>query len=411
MSLLGTSIDRWTLPVGKQVPIDRTVGSRLTRTIQKRPIAWLGGALAITLLLAAPVLDVQLGSSDSGNNPEEFRSRRAYDLLAEGFGPGFNGPLVVTVEQPGGIDQTTLDGLSAAISGTEGVVFTSPAQPNEAGDTAVLQVIPSTSPQDAETETLISNLREDVIPTALGDSMARAYVGGSTATFVDLGAKISERLPIFILVVIGLSVVVLMAVFRSVLIPIKAALLNLLSFGAAYGVLVAVFQWGWGQDFLGIARTGPIESFLPMMLFAILFGLSMDYEVFLVSRIREAYLEDGDTHAALPHGIGATGRVIMAAGGIMVSVFLAFFLDDGRVIKEFGLGLATAIFVDVAIVRFIMVPATMELLGKWNWWFPAWLDRILPKLVIEGGHMSPEPAPAMAPRVPQVTVPVGAEAD
>ncbi len=393
--LVGRNIERWSVPgPGRRAAaVETTVGYRLVRRIQRRPLAGLGAGVLFMLVLAAPILDLRLGFGDNGNNPESFRSRQAYDLLAEGFGPGFNGPLLLAVEQPGGLDPATLDGLTAAIGAAEGVAAVSPAMPNPENDTAVITVVPTTSPQDAETDALIGRLRDEVIPASLGGSPMDAYVGGATATFVDIGDRITERLPLFIGVVLGLSILVLMAVFRSVVIPLKAAVMNLLSVGAAYGVLVAVFQWGWAGDLLGIDKTGPIESFLPMMLFAILFGLSMDYEVFLVTRIREAYLKDGNTHDALAHGLGATGRVILAAGAIMAAVFLAFFLDPTRVIKEFGLGLATAIVVDVAVVRMILVPAAMELLGERNWWFPSWLDRRIPRLDVEGER---RPAPAFA---------------
>jgi RND superfamily putative drug exporter len=239
-----------------------------------------------------------------------------------------------------------------------------------------------------------------VIPDAVAGTGMKVYVGGPTAAFVDVGDKIANRMPIFFAIVIGLSILLLTAVFRSVVVPIKAALMNLLSIGATYGVLVAVFQWGWLKGVFGVAKEGPIESFLPMMLFAVLFGLSMDYEVFLLSRIREDYLQTRRSGEAVAHGLSVTARVIAAAAGIMVTVFLSFVLGDERVIKEFGLGLATAVFVDATIVRLILVPSTMELLGDWNWWFPTWLDRVLPRLNVEG-TVAPAPAP----------VPVAVEAD
>jgi RND superfamily putative drug exporter len=273
---------------------------------------------------------------------------------------------------------------------------------NEANNTAIITAIPGTSPQDAATEDLIADLRETVIPSVVEGSSTDAYVGGGTAMFVDIGEKISSKLPLYILVVAGLSVLILMTVFRSIVIPIKAAVLNLLSFLAAYGVLVAVFQWGWGASLFGIDRTGPIESFLPLILFGILFGLSMDYEVFLISRIRESWMERGENNWALSHGIGQTGRVILAAGAIMTSVFLSFVLGDSRTIKELGLGLGVAIFVDVIIVRMNIVPAAMTLFGKWNWWFPEWLDKILPRLDIEGAdaHHPEHPLPQDVPASP-----------
>jgi RND superfamily putative drug exporter len=256
-----------------------------------------------------------------------------------------------------------------------------------------MTIIPTTSPQDSKTTDLVHHLRDDVIPPAIDGTGMHTYLGGGTAAFADVSDKIIERMPIFFVIVIGLSIILLAAVFRSVVVPLKAAIMNLLSIGSTFGVLIAVFQWGWLGSFFGVAKEGPIESFLPMMLFAILFGLSMDYEVFLLSRIREDYVHRGDSREAVANGLSTTARVIAAAAAIMVCVFGSFILGDDRIIKEFGLGLGTAIFVDATIVRLILVPATMELLGDWNWWFPRWLDRLLPKLNVEG-EMEPLPAKA-----------------
>jgi RND superfamily putative drug exporter len=253
---------------------------------------------------------------------------------------------------------------------------------NPAGDTAVITVIPTTKPQDHATTELVHRLRDDVLKRA-GTNGDRYYVTGVTAGGIDASDRISSRMPYLFIGVIGLSFVLLTAMFRSVVVAAKAAVMNLLSIGAAYGVVVAIFQWGWLGELIGVGK-GPIEVFLPMMMFAILFGLSMDYEVFLISRIREEYLRTGDTAEAVANGLTATARVITAAAAIMVTVFLAFVLGPERVIKEFGIGLATAIFVDATLVRIFLVPATMELLGKWNWWMPGWLDRVLPKLNVEG---------------------------
>jgi RND superfamily putative drug exporter len=393
---VGPHIDRWTIPTSKPVPVERTVGYRLVTRIQKRPAAWLVAALVIIGAFAYPVTDAQVGTSDAGNDPVSMHTRRAYDLLADGFGPGFNGPLTIVVNDNNGLDQAQLTTLSQSIAATSNVAAVNPAVTNDAGDTAVFSVIPGTSPQDKATEDLIKDLRSNVIPADLNGTGAEAYITGPTAANVDIAEKISDGLPLFIALVAGLSIIILMTVFRSVFIPIKATVLNLFSFFGAYGVLTAVFTKGWGKSFFGVDQTGPIESFLPMILFGILFGLSMDYEVFLVSRIRESYLESRDTRWALSHGIGSTGRVIIAAGAIMVSVFASFALGDQRVLKEFGIGLASAIFIDVAIVRMIIVPAVMTIAGRANWWFPAWLDRILPKLDIEGGSSAPHPVPAGA---------------
>jgi RND superfamily putative drug exporter len=256
--------------------------------------------------------------------------------------------------------------------------------PNGAGDTAVIVVTPTTAPQDAATTDLLRGLRGETIPGALAGTRALAHVGGATAASVDFGDRIGERMPLFFGIVIGLSCLLLAAVFRSVVVPLKAALVNLLSIGAAYGVVVAVFQWGWGKGLVGVAQAGPIEPFLPMMLFAILFGLSMDYEVFLLSRVHEDYRRTGDPSGAVAHGLAATARVIAAAAAIMVAVFLAFVFSDDRVTKMFGLGLAVAVLVDATVVRLVLIPATMELLGHRAWWIPRWLDRLLPRLDVEG---------------------------
>jgi RND superfamily putative drug exporter len=346
-----------------------------------------------------PVADLRLGSSDDGNGPESFHTRRAYDLLAEGFGPGFNGPLLVTIENPNGFDQASLDTLTGALQGTANVAAVSPANVNEAGDTAIITVIPATSPQDEATSDLVDELRASVIPRAIDGTGTHAYVGGGTATFIDLGEKISERLPIFIIVVIGLSILLLTAVFRSIVVPLKAAVMNLLSLGAAFGVIIAVFQWGWGASLLGVSKDGPIESFLPMLLFGVLFGLSMDYEVFLMSRVHEEYVHLKDGKKAIFNGVGYTARVVAAAAVIMGSVFLSFVLNDARVIKEFGLGLGVAILADAFIVRLVMLPAVMTLLGDRAWYLPRWLDRTLPRISIEGP--ADAPVQALAPATGQ----------
>jgi RND superfamily putative drug exporter len=275
-----------------------------------------------------------------------------------------------------------------------------PALRNDDGSAAVIRVTPSTSPQDGETSELVHRLRDDVIPAATaGIDGADVYVGGQAATFIDLSDKLSGRLPWFIAAVIGLSVLLLTMVFRSIAVPLKAAAMNLLSIGAAYGILVAIFQWGWGMSLFGVEETVPIISFMPMMLFAILFGLSMDYEVFLLSRIREEYLHRGDNETAVIEGIAATARVITSAALIMISVFAAFILGDDVGIKMFGVGLASAVLIDATLVRIVLVPATMKLLGDWNWWIPGWLDRILPNLDIEGdtGLPAPEYVPGRGP--------------
>ncbi|MEM9651274.1 MAG: MMPL family transporter [Actinomycetota bacterium] len=347
------------------------------------------GVTALLLALTAPVLALRLGFPDEGTLPESRTERLAYDLVAEGFGPGINGPLVIAVDISE--DQTVVEPLVAAIAADPGVAAVAPPEVNAEAGVATVLAFPTTSPQDAETLETVKRLRADVFPPLLDDSPARAHVGGGTAGFADIGDRVTERLPLFIAAVIVLSFLLLTLVFRSILVPLKAALLNLLSIGAAYGVLVMVFQWGWGKELIGLEATVPIVSFIPMFMFAILFGLSMDYEVFLLSRVREEYLLTGDNDGAVIHGIASTARVITSAALIMISVFLGFVLGDDPVIKMMGLGLATAIFVDATIVRVVLVPATMKLMGDANWWIPGWLDRILPTVDIEGEAGLPDP--------------------
>lgn len=357
--------------------------------VSKHAWAYMIGVVAFLLALTAPVLALQLGFPDEGTLPESRTERRAYDLVAEGFGPGVNGPLVIAVDISE--DQSVVEPLVAAISADSGVAAVGPADVNEAAGVATIVAFPTTSPQDAGTVDTIHRIRSDVFPPILDDSPARAHVGGQTAVFSDMGERVTDRLPWFIAAVILLSFVLLMLVFRSILVPLKAAILNLLSIGAAYGVLVAVFQWGWGASLIGLESTVPIVSFMPMFMFAILFGLSMDYEVFLLSRVREEYLLTGDNEHSVIHGIASTARVITSAALIMISVFLGFVLGDDPAIKMMGLGLATAIFVDATIVRMMLVPATMKLMGDANWWLPAWLDRLLPTIDIEGEAGLPAP--------------------
>jgi putative drug exporter of the RND superfamily len=340
------------------------------------------GVVGLLLLLSAPVLSLRLGFPDDGTLPQSRTERRAYDLVAAGFGPGVNGPVVVAVDLHG--DAGAASRVANAVAGDRGIASVAPPQLDPVAGVATIAAIPTTAPQDAATLETIERLRAEVLPAALGDSAARAHVGGSTATWGDLGSRVKERLPLFIAAVVLLSFVLLTIVFRSVLVPLKAALLNLLSIGAAYGVMVAVFQWGWGKDLIGLEGPVPIIPFIPMFMFAILFGLSMDYEVFLLSRVREEYVATGDNQRAVIHGIASTARVITSAAIIMISVFVAFALGDDPSIKMFGIGLAVAVLVDATVVRLLLVPASMKLLGDANWWLPAWLDRILPTVDIEG---------------------------
>ena len=391
------------------VPADgrETLWHRWGRQVSAHPWRYLTAGVLVLGLLAGPAFAMRLGMTDNGASPPSLTTRQAYDLVADGFGAGVNGPLVLAVD----LGDATVDDLAPlaeAIEADPGVQAVAPPVPNEAGTAAVLRVIPTTSPQDERTSDLVHHLRDDVIPAATEGTGAAVYVGGQTATFIDMSDKVADRLPYFVGAVILLSIVLLTMVFRSIAVPVKAAVMNLLSIAAAYGVIVAVFQWGWLKGLFGVEETVPIVSFMPMMLFAILFGLSMDYEVFLLTRVREEYLHRRDNSAAVVEGISATARVITSAALIMISVFAAFVLGEDPLIKMFGLGLATAVFIDATVVRIVLVPATMRLLGDWNWWLPGWLDRLLPNLDVEGGVGLPEPEyePGRGPRgagVPVVT--------
>ena len=396
LGFAGHKIDALRLPGAKRRaartrPDRETMWHRWGRQVAARPWTYTIGSVLVLVLIAAPLFSLRLGMTDNGTSPESLTTRRAYDLLADGFGPGFNGPLILSVELDG-VSVDSLAPLEQAIAADPGVDSVATAVPNDDNTAAVIRVTPTTSPQDAATATLVHRLRDDVIPSAVTNADGiKVYVGGQTATFIDMSDKLSARLPWFIAAVIGLSVLLLMMVFRSIAVPLKAAAMNLLSIGAAYGVVVAVFQWGWLKGVFGVEETVPIISFMPMMLFAILFGLSMDYEVFLLSRVREEYLHRRDSDSAVIEGIAATARVISSAALIMISVFAAFILGNDVGIKMFGVGLAAAVFIDATIVRIVLVPATMKLLGDWNWWLPSWLDRILPNLDIEGDTGLPAP--------------------
>ena len=384
LGFAGHNIDRFRIP-GRHCVTDgeRSLSYRWSRVVQHRPWpAALLGAIVL-IVLALPLTGMRLGSADQGNNPKEFTSRKAYDLLADGFGPGFNGPILVVADLAGARDPNVTDQLVSTFNGTEGVAQAFLAARNDAGDAAIITVIPNTAPQDKATDELVKRLRNEVVPGVVAGNGAQVYVGGITASFIDFAGKIASRLPIFIGGVIVLSFLLLMVVFRSLLVPLKAAIMNLLSIGAAYGVIVAVFQWGWLGSLFGVDRTGPIESWVPMMMFAVLFGLSMDYEVFLLSRIREEYIRTGNNAIAVADGLARTARVITAAAAIMIAVFFSFVLGDIRVLKLLGLGLSTAVLVDATIVRMVLVPATMELLGDANWWLPRVLQRRLPHFEVE----------------------------
>ena len=366
-------------------PLRETTAYRWSRLIQHRPwTAALCGAVAL-LVLAIPVLSLRLGFSDESNYEDDTTTKQAYNLLVEGFGPGFNGPLLLVAEVPAGTDPAALDAVNTAAAADPGVTFVSPPQLNdEANPTAVLwNLVPSTTPQDEATTQLVNRLRDDILPPAEQDAGVDVVVTGTVAVNNDFSDYLTSRLPYLFVAVLGLSFLLLLLVFRSVLVPLKAVIMNLLSIAAAYGVVVALFQWGWLSDITGV-QPAPIEPWAPMMLFAIVFGLSMDYEVFLLSRIREEWKRTGDSRTSVADGLAATAKVITAAAAIMVVVFGSFILEDDRVTKLMGTGLATAILLDATIVRLLLVPATMELLGDWNWWLPRWLDRLLPNFEVEG---------------------------
>jgi RND superfamily putative drug exporter len=392
LGFAGHNIDRISIHRRKVDPTKETGWHHWSRALQRR--AWpaaIGGFLVL-LLAASPVLSLRLGFSDQGNDKASSTTRKAYDLLARGFGPGSNGPFLIAVESPTP-QLDNVNKLRTAIAGLQGSVsFVSQVIPSADQRSAIITVVPTTAPQDKKTTDLLHTLRNAVVPEATAGTTLKAYVGGFTAGGADFSTLMGKRLPFFIGAVLVVSFLLLMAVFRSIIVPLKAVVMNLLSIGAAYGLVVAVFQYGWGSSLFGIGRAGPIEPWVPMMLFAIVFGLSMDYEVFLLSKIREEYDRRHNSGEAVVEGLASTGRVITAAALIMVCVFAAFALGDNRSIKLMGIGLATAVLIDATIVRVILVPATMELIGERNWWFPRWLDRIIPKLNVEA-PAHPDDAP------------------
>jgi putative drug exporter of the RND superfamily len=394
LGFTGRAIDKIAIPhLRHRGDTRQTAAWRWSRVIQRHPWAAGTSALLVLLLFSIPLFSMRLAFSDSGNDPTSFTTRKAYDLLAQGFGPGTNGPLVIAATLPhGAADQAALNKVVDAVKADPDAAFVSPPSVNPAGDTAVIVVLPKTAPQDAATQSFVHRVRQEV-PQALTGTGITAYTGGLTAGGVDASNQLSGRLILVIGGVVILSFLLLMSVFRSVAVPIKAAVMNMLSIGAAYGVIVAVFQWGWFGSIIGIGKTAPIDPWVPLMLFTILFGLSMDYEVFLLSRIREEWLRTGDNATSVADGLAHTARVITAAAAIMVCVFGSFVLGDLRILKLFGMGLATAVLVDATLVRMVLVPATMELLGNANWWFPRWLDRAVPSLSVE---VIPEPEPELA---------------
>ncbi|MFV0306771.1 MAG: MMPL family transporter [Desertimonas sp.] len=384
------------IPHRTEPPKEQRFWYRWSRFIQHRPWPSALAATGLLVLLAVPLFSIRLGFSDLGNLPETQTVRRAYDLLADGFGPGSNGPFIITVEGDAAQDEAQFGAFMQTLDQTDGVARAIPMTAMEGFQPGPLQLIrldPLGAPQDESTYDLVHELRDEIIPASGVD----AKVGGFTAGSADFATYLADRMAWLIGVVLLLSFVLLMAVFRSVLVPLKAVIMNLLSIGASYGILVAIFQWGWGMELIGVDRAGPIEAWVPMFLFAIVFGLSMDYEVFLLSRIKEEYDRTKNNEIAVADGLAATARVITAAALIMFCVFAAFSLGDDRQLKLFGLGLAIAVLLDATIVRMVLVPATMELLGDRNWWLPRWLDRILPNIDVEGGHAAPPSAPPPTP--------------
>jgi RND superfamily putative drug exporter len=383
----GNGIDRLHIP-GLLAKSPSAAGpgiwERWGQMVQQRPRACAALALVVLALLAVPLFSMRQAFSDAGNDPASLTTRHAYDLLAEGFGPGFNGPLIVAARLRGPRAEPTIAHLDTALRHAPGVASVVPPVLNRARDAAVIVVYPATAPQSAQTASLVHRLRSQVIPQATADGGVTAYVGGETAAGVDASAYLSARLPWVIGIVILLAFVLLVVVFRSVLIPLKAAAMNLLSVGAGYGVIVGVFQWGWLGGVVSGTRPGPIDPWIPLMLFTIVFGLSMDYEVFLLSRMREEWLRTGDNSTAVTRGLASSARVITAAAAIMVCVFGSFAVGDPvRILDVFGLGLAVAVLVDATVIRMVLVPAVMQVLGRANWWLPRWLDRAAPRFDLE----------------------------
>jgi putative drug exporter of the RND superfamily len=350
--------------------------------IQRRPVWAVLGSSLLLLALAAPALGLRLGASDAGNDPAKNTTRHAYDLLAAGFGSGFNGPLQLAVKLPAPGDTAGLARFTTTLRHTPGIASVATPRLNPARDTAALAVYPTSSPQSAQTTSLVKRLRSDVLPPLAQATGTTVYVGGATATQVDFAHVLSGKLPLFIGMVVLLSALLLLVVFRSLVIPVQAALMNLLSIAAALGVVQAIFERGWLAGLIGV-QPGPIDAFIPVLVFAIVFGLSMDYEVFLVSRIHEEWQHRGDASAAVREGLANTGRVITAAAAVMVAVFASFAMGDDRVLKLFGVAMATAVFLDAIVIRSVLMPAVLELFGRRTWAFPRWFDRRLPRLAIE----------------------------
>ena len=383
LGFAGRSVNRLSIHRRRPRLVRETLWHRWGRFLQRHPWPAATAGLVVLVMLALPALHMRLGFTDAGNDPTSQTTRRAYDLVAKGFGTGTNGPLFVVADAHRPAALVRVDELATALRSEPDVAAVLPPVINQAQSAAVVEVLPATAPQAAQTATLVHTLRHDVLPRFASRDLA-LHVGGATASGIDYSSVIASRLPMFVGAVLVLSFLLLMAVFRSILVPLKAVTMNVLSIGSAYGVMVAVFQWGWGKSLFGLGHGGPIAPWAPMMLFAIVFGLSMDYEVFLLSRIREEHDRSGDNSAAVVEGLAGTARVITAAAAIMVAVFGSFALGDILDVKVIGVGLAAAVLVDATLVRCVLVPATMELLGERNWWLPSWLQRITPRLSVEG---------------------------
>ncbi|MEV7082100.1 MMPL family transporter [Streptomyces sp. NPDC093516] len=368
---------------GPQPELPTGFAARWSAFVERHPKLLGAVALVVMAVLALPTLSLHLGTSDQGNDPRTATTRQAYDLLADGFGPGVNGPLTLVTEVDGAGDRLALDNLDATLRATDGVASVTPATFGSGGHTAYLTVVPDSSPQSKRTSDLVDRLREEVLPRAESGTSLDVQVGGMTAGYDDFADVIVAKLPVFVGVVIGLGCLLLLLAFRSIGIPLKAAAMNVAAVASAFGVVVAIFQWGWGSELLGLGSSGPVEPFLPVIMVSVLFGLSMDYQVFLVSRMYEEWLETGDNRRAVRVGLAETSRVINSAAVIMISVFLAFVLSGDRVIAMFGIALAAAVALDAFVLRTLLVPALMHLLGGANWWLPRWLDRRMPRISIE----------------------------
>ncbi|WP_406429759.1 MMPL family transporter [Streptomyces sp. NBC_01589] len=368
---------------GPQPELPTGFAARWSAFVERHPKLLGVAAAAVMLVLALPTFSLHLGTSDQGNNASSSTTRQAYDLLADGFGPGVNGPLTIAAQLDGADDRLAMDALPATLRDTDGVASVSPVTYNNSGDTAFVTVVPTSSPQSQKTSALVDRLRTDVLPHAEENTSLRAHVGGVTAGYDDFAQIIIGKLPLFIGVVIGLGCLLLLLAFRSIGIPLKAAAMNVAAVASSFGVVIAIFQWGWGSELLGLGSAGPIEPFLPVIMVSVLFGLSMDYQVFLVGRMYEEWLETGDNRRAVRVGLAETSRVINSAAVIMISVFLAFVLSGDRVIAMFGIALAAAVALDAFVLRTLLVPALMHMLGGANWWLPRWLERRLPRISIE----------------------------